>query len=92
VQGKNAAPAPENRRDAPLDPRLPVWQDAATMSAGEDQFSLTRAASTTAGAAKSRLLSVTPDPINRSTHLMGFLFTPPQREHWGAKDDTESQT
>jgi hypothetical protein len=46
------------RQNLLLDTLLPVWHDAPIMSAGENQFSLTRVASTTGGAAKSKFLSV----------------------------------
>jgi hypothetical protein len=44
----------------PVDALGPVWQDGVAMDESEKQFSFTRAASSTAGRAKSEFLSVIP--------------------------------
>src|ERR1035441_3327008 len=49
----NGAKPPENRQNLPVDALRQVWQDGAGMNESENQFSLTRAASSTSGRAKS---------------------------------------
>ena len=54
--GDGAKP-PENRQNLPVDALGPVWQNEAAMNESEKQFSLTRAALSTCGRAKSKFLS-----------------------------------
>jgi hypothetical protein len=49
---------PEPRQNLPVDALRQVWQDRAAMNESEKQFSLTRAALSTCGRAKSKFLSV----------------------------------
>jgi hypothetical protein len=58
--GDGAKP-PENRQSLPIDALHQLCQDGAAMNEGENQFSFTRAAPSTSGAAKSKFLSVTPE-------------------------------
>jgi hypothetical protein len=60
----------------PLDILLPAWQDAPTMSAGENQFFLIRAASLTGGAAKNKfhLLPITRLAENPANILLSGHF------------------
>ena len=54
--GDGAKP-PENRQNLPVDTLGSVWQDGAAMNEIGKQFSFTRAAPSTRGAAKSNFLS-----------------------------------
>jgi hypothetical protein len=49
---------PENRHKLPFDAFVPLWHNPVAMSESQNQFSLTRAASITGGAAKKQILSV----------------------------------
>jgi hypothetical protein len=49
---------PKNRQNLPVDGRLPLWHHCPTVNAAKNKFSLTRAASITGTAAKSKFLSV----------------------------------
>jgi hypothetical protein len=46
---------PENRQNSPVDALRPVWQDGAAMTESENQFSLTRAASSTSERVKKQI-------------------------------------
>jgi hypothetical protein len=53
--GDGAKP-PENRQHFPVDALCPLWQDGVAMVESENQFSLTRAASSTSGRAQNQIL------------------------------------